>query len=1024
MHWLSNNLAKEPQLKTSQKRRERAQAEEEEEEDRAPEDRVRSSIPAESMDDMDNYLESLLSIGEDYDLAATLKDSRRSLESGSSSEQEGSLKKVSFAKHSLRYTADKRSPEKVSESDTTSSIYYKKYVEGRAENVKPLLQTRRFTSPPPPRSLSPTPILKSLPVPISPDSTSCSIGLEESRSQCPDKRDPLLLSEWEMVPPLKHDSPSSLSPEISDSSIMIGSDGINVQSNAELQPECYSTPEIESSLPTSFISDYYTPFDSFHDSLFDKYSSMCEASLRRSTSAPSFMICAYSEGQDTHCLTDDSTIEDFKAYLLNISDFTSIPEVQDLPQSDNEDEGEMYIVDSYSLSPQKDMMRESSSGDDSRSPGEVEAEETETESSPRCGYRDIALSELLDRIYPAVNTSLKSSEDSMSPSPKHDNHFKFAGLVLHDGFSTAVPSVSTIERSSHSVTTCSTEKTDLTVTSPTHKVHTELEKEEALEEFCALENSSQESTADNVPSTLMLLESDEELDSVDDHSSITSICQTYSVHDSDNSMFTIPSLPLECMSSSPQTTSVSAVSTPASVTGTSGMEDTSGKETIDTSSEIPSTGSNDENFEFSFCPKQGSSSDYYSECLSQPNANLINNSAGISMITIPSLPLGGLASRSSMDGSSLNTNGDSTSAVPFFPLEDDTSDDKDSSRAAKAQTVSESTIKSSCLSSTENNSDIARNVRITSTDTVSSGLASPVAGERDSPKVASPVFGREKSITVTIPSDLLKDGTGTTKSEPTLTAACLSDKSIESSSLSVPPLPYNSDTYPYQSISKDFANVSPSEAATSSNASIPPKIMGRTIDSTGSNNTSTDTLSNKQASENQPPSLSLKIMAWSSDRDTTTENLHKIASSPAKLSSDTEKSASKPRNTVAITVMEPPKLICEGSCNSGSSAEDKNGDPASSRFNASLKYVTELLESSHDSLVKAVQTLSQKAVIKQSNISLELILPLMDLHRMDKDGKDVSVKIESHLAKLQLNSSTFYTTEDNEATQNEDDFVK
>ena len=51
--------------------------------------------------------------------------------------------------------------------------------------------------------------------------------------------------------------------------------------------------------------------------------------------------------------------------------------------------------------------------DESRSPGEVEAEETETESSPRYGYRDIALSELLDRIYPAVNTSLKSSEDSI-----------------------------------------------------------------------------------------------------------------------------------------------------------------------------------------------------------------------------------------------------------------------------------------------------------------------------------------------------------------------------------------------------------------------------------------------------------------------------------------------------------------------------------------------------------------------------------------------------------------------------------
>jgi len=242
---------------------------------------------------------------------------------------------------------------------------------------------------------------------------------------------------------------------------------------------------------------------------------------------------------------------------------------------------------------------------------------------------------------------------------------------------------------------------------------------------------------------------------------------------------------------------------------------------------------------------------------------------------------------------------------------------------------------------------------------------------------------------------------GATRSEPALHFNKTSKGS--SNSLQVPPLAYTSDTSPY--VLPNISSGGNFEAVASSSTTLHKKTMNHIMESTGSENSSSDVLSTKDGSDNQIPRLSLKITAWSSDKENDVEKLHKVASTPAKLTADSENSKFKKTNAVAITVIETPKIVCDGSSTSGYS----EGSPASSSLNASLKYVTDLLESSHNSLAKAVRCLSEKAPIKQSNISLELILPLKDYEKIEN-----KTKLESHLAKLQLNSSTFYTTEEKE----------
>ena len=1100
--------------------------------------------PPEARPTLDSYFNAL-SISSEQNQSAIVKISKRSLDSGSSSEQDDDmfLKKVSFAKHSQRYPAmGVETPEKISESDQ-SCAYFENVPDGSMpNNGKPWFQSRPYTSPPPPRSISPTPIMKSRQTPPPrQDSTDYSLDWDEN---WPGN----LVENYEIISHqnILLNSPSSVSPILSERSLASGSDRIKLISNTNLGAEAHSVEH--DSLLASITTDYYSPLGFFYEGTFSRQSSLQQVTITRSASAPSFMICAAEEGQLSHCLLDDSTMDDFKKYLLNLSDFSCAPANCSYGADHNEENP--AGIDSYSssfkslnksnfsLTKRTTISRATqTSTSDSElisSPYYAESEETETELPVKCGYQDIALSELLDRIYPAVYKSsegsmspslqnhnqVKSSEDSISPSPlqqscykssedsippsplhhhyfkpsdssissspnhlnhlkisedssispsplyhsqfksqeedstspsqRHHSHFKFAGLVIRNNHDLELPVIS----NSHQQTSCSSTAVGTTATKPNDLNQLSQGSAEPLPDPEESLDVSSLYSATNVPSTLMLHKSDSESSDSENHSDTSSSCcsgdtslgQTYSLHGSDNSSFTIPSLPLDCIQSSPHTASVSAASTPASTAGNTALEEeNSEKESADTSSELPSTaGSNDDNYDSVFNPKQGSSSDYYSECLSQPNASLINDSADMSMMTIPSLPFGGCyGARSSGDGTSLNTTNDSIAALmPPSPIVEP-EDDKEKSAElftmqadlagnAVAVPTSETSkdYESSKTVSLVDTQDKSKSITITipsdmlREENVGGAASEPTfkalylnrtpKGSVISLQVPPPAYtsdasssGSKSEASTSGPSDIVVRGEnegGATRSEPALKALNFNKKSEGGAiSLQVPPPAYTSDTSPY--VLQNMSSRAKSEAVASSSTSIHAKTINRIVESTGSENSSSDVLSAKDGSDNQIPSLSLKITAWTSDRESDVEKLHKIASTPAKLTADTENNPFKKTNAVAITVMETPKIICDGSSTSGYS----EGSPASSSLNASLKYVTELLESSHNSLAKAVQSLSEKAPIKQSNISLELILPLKDYEKPEN-----KTKLESHLAKLQLNSSTFYTTEEKE----------
>lgn len=97
----------------------------------------------------------------------------------------------------------------------------------------------------------------------------------------------------------------------------------------------------------------------------------------------------------------------------------------------------------------------------------------------------------------------------------------------------------------------------------------------------------------------------------------------------------------------------------------------------------------------------------------------------------------------------------------------------------------------------------------------------------------------------------------------------------------------------------------------------------------------------------------------------------------------------------------------------------------SSLVKDSLCSATDILERSHDSLAKSVHGLCRRAIIKQSNVSLELILPTEKLHALDVDGEEgvkyfntsTSPPKVSGMLSVQLNSSITYPPSDGQALQ-------
>jgi len=810
MHWLSNNLTKEPQEKRNEGGRESGEEDGERGSDLSLPTCARS--PPDMRPTLDSYF-NVLSVGDEKNPSAIAKISKRSLDSGSSSEQDDDmfLKKVSFAKHSQRYPAmGVGNLEKISESDLNCA-YFEKVPEGKPESDKPWLQTRPYSSPPPPRSISPTPIMKSRQTPPKQNSTDYSLDWDENWPGS-------LVENYQDHNDLLY-SPSSVSPILSNRSLVSGSESLKLVSNTHIGVETHSN-ELDS-ITASITTDYYSPLGFFYEGTFSRKSSWEEATITRSASAPSFMICATEEGQLSHCLTDDSNIDDFKKYLLNLSDFSGTPANCSIKVDENEEIP--GVIDTYSSSFKSlnksnfslvkcrtvsRATQTSTSDDEIISPYYAESEETEMEMPVKCGYRDIALSELLDRIYPSVYKSsegsmspspqnqnqIKSSEDSITPSPlqqsyykssedsmppsplnhhnhfkpsnnsissspdypshlksstdssistsplyhhqyqfksqedgtspglTHHSHFKFAGLVIRNNHNLELPVISNQQNP------CSTAEESNTIKS-THSIQSAGPLQD-LEE--SLDVSSVYS-ATNMPSTLMFHRSDRESGDSENQSkrsssnnSDTSLGHTYSVHGSDNSSFTIPSLPLDCIQSSPHTASISAASTPASAVGNTSLEENSEKESRDTSSELPSTaGSNDDNYDSAFNPKQGSSSDYYSECLSQPNTSLINDSADMSMMTIPNLPLGGFGTRSSGDGTSLNTTSDSVAVVLPSPLKEQEDDEVKSVESFNLQAASAPTFTLPTENSSKESADSPRKATVVPASVISEESESP-----------------------------------------------------------------------------------------------------------------------------------------------------------------------------------------------------------------------------------------------------------------------------------------------------------
>lgn len=86
----------------------------------------------------------------------------------------------------------------------------------------------------------------------------------------------------------------------------------------------------------------------------------------------------------------------------------------------------------------------------------------------------------------------------------------------------------------------------------------------------------------------------------------------------------------------------------------------------------------------------------------------------------------------------------------------------------------------------------------------------------------------------------------------------------------------------------------------------------------------------------------------------------------------------------------------------------------------SLSYATDLLESSHSSLAKSVHSLCRGAIIKQSNISLEVVVPTRSSQKecdggeRDSDKKLTMSPKERPSVNVQLKSSIAYSTSDSE----------
>jgi hypothetical protein len=98
-----------------------------------------------------------------------------------------------------------------------------------------------------------------------------------------------------------------------------------------------------------------------------------------------------------------------------------------------------------------------------------------------------------------------------------------------------------------------------------------------------------------------------------------------------------------------------------------------------------------------------------------------------------------------------------------------------------------------------------------------------------------------------------------------------------------------------------------------------------------------------------------------------------------------------------------------------------NSSGKNSLVNDSLCSATEILEKSHDSLSKSVHGLSRRAIIKQSNVSLELVLPTEKPQELDTNGDGFKClgtsPPKTSVLNVQINSSITYPPSEGQVPQ-------
>ena len=689
----------------------------------------------------------------------------------------------------------------------------------------------------------------------------------------------------------------------------------------------YSTPESEISTGGTMTTEYYTPFQSFHNYQCSNHHSVPCNFTHKSSSAPSFLIGSSTEL--CQCEMDDSaTLSDFKAYLQKMSEKEPIqihtPDTLKSPEAiDDVKVNSLGTLQSV-LFPLKNITFAQYDEDDSLdsdlmetnddegavailSTSEVKVESEPDSTEPKTYHRDIALSDLLDRIdlFSASEVELESEpNDSIEPKTYHREISLDDLLDRIDAENEA-----TIKSGEANISCCSSNK-------------------DSDDKFFRVDQSDAYANAASLANPIN-----------DDFASETMISALESLKnndtiniDEDDDDVTIFSSNEFCF-----------------------------KKVLDPASDSDQLTSDE--FQ-SFCTSDDMKYKYTGSALNNRNdshtdssemaeGTICTNNTEDSVITLPSLPIKSFSSlvRESCSSSS-----------SFH-----TKDISDGIRAIQPGTklsCSESE-KSTSFQSLEQGTSECQSLYYLPISKI--GLSSS-PGEDDN------------SVNVS-------------ESKRTFTTSLSNE--IEDSVLTTPSIPLKTVSDDYFSSNGATTNTITSGSTTGTiTASLSQTMDSLDIEDCAATSRITFKMDNI-SSDCSIPSLSVKIIARSSlDDDSLNQQPYKTGSTPESL-------GPKSTGNEGITVREPPSNSPSEKC-----CEEESIGNSCASGNSSQRYIKKLLLDLDESksVSKSVHYLCERAIIKQSNISLEVVLPMNEFSKL-KDMGSID-KLESQLTTLQLSSPT------------------